>query len=688
MCTGLWARLVLTWAVALAAVAFAAAASEPAVASDQAGAVIRDIKVTGNNRIEPETVKPHLKLAKGDRYDTHKADESLKSLYATGLFKDVNINLRGSTLVVSVTENPLIARVAFEGNKDIKPELLTKVVQTKTNGTYSRAKVEADVQRILDLYRRQGYYTVQVDPKMIEKDHGRVDVVFEIKEGPETKVMAINFIGNASFSDAELRGVISTSQSGLLDFLKPTAFYDPDRLNYDRELLRRFYVKNGFADMRVVSAIADTDRDGKGFFVTFTVNEGPRYTFGALDLDVTVRELNAEAFRLKVLGQPGDIYNSELIDKTVEALTATAAEKGQPFAQVRGKIDRDPIRRTISVVYVIEQGVRVYIDRINIVGNTVTLDPVIRREFRIAEGDPYSRVMVEAARQRLLKLGYFKDVKVTKEPGPSPDRVNLTVTVQEQQTGELSFAAGYSTTQGIIGEVNYTERNLMGTGQYLTVKLSGSMSGDGAFTVSWMEPHFLDSNFSLGADAFVKNSDYTASSGYVVAGYEDFRVGGSLRLGTALTDSLSVSTNYTLMWEDVYNLDPTASLAVKQIAGTAIVSSVGYSLIFDTRNNKKKPTLRVLFQRHPGSCRRGRRCRLHPLPGRRPGVLPTYRRHHACRPRHGRHHRGLEWPKCPCRGRLLSGRRNDPRFRAGRAWSARCRDRGRAWRHNLLLGHI
>ncbi|MGP0039951.1 MAG: outer membrane protein assembly factor BamA, partial [Rhodomicrobium sp.] len=388
----------------------------------------------------------------------------------------------------------------------------------------------------------------------------------------------------------------STSETGLLDFLKSGTVYDPDRINMDRDLLRRFYLKNGFADMRVLSVAADTDKDGKGFFVTFSIEEGPRYTFGAIELQVKLSALNAGSLKAKITAQPGDIYNAELADKTVEALTLAAAQMGEPFAQVRPRVDRDPVRRTISVTYVIEEGARVFIDRIGIVGNSRTLDAVVRREFRIAEGDAYSKVLVEAGRQRLIKLRYFKEVKITKEPGRSPDRVNLTIAVQEDQTGQFAFSGGYSTTQGVIGDISYTERNLMGTGQYLEVKLSGSFAGDGAFTVGWTEPHFLDTDLAFGIDLFVKNNNYTEAAGYTVAGYEDFRVGGDVRLSTMLTDNLTVSTNYTLMWENVYNADANASLAVKQIEGPAVISSVGYAVIYDTRDNKKKPTSGIYFK--------------------------------------------------------------------------------------------
>lgn len=557
--------------------------------------VIRDIQITGNKRVEAETVKSYLTFSVNQPYDSQKVDESIKALFATSIFQDVHIRLSGSAVVVAVVENPIAGRVAFEGNKEISTDTLSKEVRLKTGYVYTKARIQSDVQRILDLYRHQGFYAAQVDPKTIQLDNLRSDLVFEIREGNKAKVTGINFTGNVSFSDSELRSVIITTESSFLDFLKPTSIYDSDQLNLDRELLRRHYIKNGFADMRVISAIVDADSEGKGFFFTFTLDEGPRYTFGNLDVEITFRSMGADALHSLILGAPGDIYNAEYIEKTVEALTVAVAEKGFPFAQVRPRLERDPIRRTISVAYVVEQGPNVYIDRIDIAGNHQTNDNVIRREFRIAEGDACNKVMIDKAKKRLMNLGFFKDVKITEVPSKAPGRVALTVAVEEQQTGEMSFAAGYSSNEGVIGEVSYTERNLMGTGQYLQVKLAGSFVS-GSALISWTEPRFLDRNMSFGIDAFVRNTDYTAATGYTVAGYQDFRAGGTLRLGLPISDTFSVTTNYTLMMDNVYNLDPNASLAVKQIAGTALISSVGYSLIYDTRNNRKKPTRGFYFQ--------------------------------------------------------------------------------------------
>ncbi len=584
----------LTILVAVTMVTITVAAVQSTEAFAESGAVIREIRVEGNSRIEAETVRSYLTFTAGQRYDSFKADESLRALFGTGLFQDVRINPRGNAVVVSVVENPIINRVAFEGNTEVKSDTLNQEVQLKPRAIYSRAKVQSDVQRVLDVYRRQGFYATQVDAQIIQLDHNRIDLVFEIREGPETKVAGINFIGNQAFSDSELRGVITTTESSILDFLKPTSVYDPDRFNLDRELLRRYYLKNGYADMRVVSAVADVDREGKGFFLTFTVDEGPRYNFGRVNVESSLASFDAESAAGRLKTQQGDIYNAELIEKTVEALTVSVAQQGYAFGQVRPRIDRDPVSHTISVTYVVEQGPRVYIERINVVGNYRTEDYVIRREFRVAEGDAYNRVMVDQARLRLLALGFFKDVKVHKEQGSAPDRVILTVVVEEQSTGELSFAAGYSSAEGVIGEISYSERNLMGTGQYLQVKLSGSLvSGSG--DISWTEPRFLDRNISFGADVFARNTDYTSSSGYTSAGYADFKAGGSLRLGFALLDSLWLNTSYTAMSDEVYDVDPNASLSVKQIEGTSIISSVGYSLIYDTRNNRKNPSRGFYF---------------------------------------------------------------------------------------------
>ncbi len=549
----------------------------------QSGGVIRQIRVIGNKRIAPETVKSYLRFNEGSRYSAQKADQGLKALVATGLFENVDISRSGGVVTVTVVENPVINQVVFEGNKDIKSATLAAEVQLKPRSVFSRARTQSDVRRILDVYRRSGYYAVKVDAQIIQLDNDRVNLIFVIQEGPETKVQSITFIGNKAFSDSQLRSVITTTESNFLSFLKSTDVYDADRLNLDRELLRRYYLKNGYADARVISAVANLDREGKGFFITFTVDEGEMYRFGSVNVESTLASVDPGALKSEVLTESGDIYNAAKVDKTTEKLTVAVAEQGYAFGQVRPRIERDPIGRMIGVVYVIEQGPRVYIERINVVGNGRTRDYVIRRELRLAEGDAYNRLLVDQARRRLQGLGFFKSVKVSRETGSSPDRVILTFVVEEQPTGEMSLAGGYSSAEGPIAEISYTERNLMGKGQFLRVKVSGSFES-GQIDLSFTEPRFLDKNISAGFDLFHKEVDYSDQSGY-----KDRKTGGSLRIGFALTDNVWFQPNYTFVRDEVFDVDATASQAIQDIEGISNISSVGYSISFDTRNNRRSP---------------------------------------------------------------------------------------------------
>ncbi len=555
--------------------------------SAHAQGVIQTINVEGNRRVEPETVRSYLTFTAGDVYDPAKIDELLKALFATGLFQDVRIRREGAKVIIVVVENPIVARVAFEGNREVEDDTLASEVQLKARAVYTRARVQADVQRILDVYRHQGYYAAAVNPQIIKLDNNRIDVVFEINEGPTTKIRAINFIGNEAFSDSQLRFVISTTQTNLLSFLKNTNVYDPDRLSLDRELLRQFYLKNGYADARIVSATADLDSDGRGFFITFTISEGARYRFGNIDVESALPSLNVDALRGAILTRRGRVYNAERVEKTVEALTIEVSQQGYAFGQVRPRFERDEATHTMGIVYVIEEGPRIYIERINIVGNFRTEDKVIRREFRLAEGDAYNRLLVEAARKRLRALGFFKTVDIDTDPGSAPDRVILTVKVQEQPTGELSFGAGYSTSEGVIGDISVTERNLMGKGQYVRLGFSGSLSR-AQVDFSFTEPRFLDRNLAAGFDAFYKTVDFQD-----VASFSETDAGGDVRLGFPIAYNTQLGLRYKFENEDIFNVNNNASLAIKQAAGSVNVSSVGYTLAYDTRNLPQAPTTGV-----------------------------------------------------------------------------------------------
>jgi outer membrane protein insertion porin family len=549
------------------------------------GSVIREIRVDGNRRVEPETVRSYLRFNAGDPYDAGKVDQSIKALFATGLFSDVRIDREGSGVVISVVENPVINKVAFEGNREVDKDTLQNEVQLKQRSVYTRARVQADVQRILDVYRRQGRFAASVEPKIIELDNNRVNLVFEINEGEATKVKAINFIGNKAFSDSQLRDIITTSQSGLFDFLKGTNIYDPDRLALDKELLRQYYMKNGYADVRIVSAGAELDRDGSGFFITFVIDEGEVFNFGAIDIESSLAPIDPKSLRGELLTTAGSLYNQSQMDKSVERLTLVVSEQGYAFARVRPRAARDPSGRPIiNVTYLIDEGPRVYIERINIMGNLRTRDYVVRREFRLAEGDAYNPLMVDRAKKRLQSLGYFKTVEIKRRPGSAPDRVILDVQLEEQSTGELSFGAGYSTSEGVIGDVSLTERNLMGRGQFLRLRLAGSFERM-QIDLSFTEPRFLDRNLAVGFDLFHKVAINSTTQPF-----DSRSTGGSIRAGFPLAENLWLVNSYSLVNNAIDNVQTGASQAIVEAAGEYWTSSWGSSLTYDTRNHPKDPT--------------------------------------------------------------------------------------------------
>ena len=560
--------------------------------------VVSEIQVIGNRRVEPETVRSYLKFTTGDVYDAGRVDQSLRALFATGLFADVEIFRDGNVVRVRVEENPVINQVAFEGNSEVDTNTLQAEVQLKPRSIYTRARVQADVQRILDVYSRQGRYAANVEPKIIELEQNRVNLVFEITEGSATKVKSINFIGNRAFSDAQLRDIISTTQAGWFDFLSGTSIYDPDRMNLDRELLRQYYLKNGYADARVISANAELDRDGSGFFLTFTIEEGELYHFGNIVIDSSLTGLDAASLSGDLLTYSGDVYNGSLLDKTVERLTLAVAERGFAFARVRPRATPDMYARTIAINYVIDEGPRVYIERINISGNERTKDYVIRREFRLAEGDAFNPLMVDRAEKRLKALGFFKAVEVKRRPGSAPDRVVLDVQVTEQSTGELSFGAGYSTAEGVIGDVSISERNLLGNGQFIRLRVGGSIER-AQVDLSFTEPRFLDRNLSAGFDLYHKELDQRDQSGF-----RSRKSGGQVRLGFPLSEDLWMQTSYSLSRDQIFDVEDDASLAIKDACGDTVLatnrancgdgtywtSSAGTMITYDKRNHPNNPT--------------------------------------------------------------------------------------------------
>src|ERR1700688_1760019 len=483
----------------------AAYAAPPA----EAGASVNSIVVQGNRRVDAERVRAYFKAGPGERLDAAKIDAALKALYASGLFDDVHITQSGGHVIVTVVESPVINRLAFEGNHRMKDEQLQEEIQSKARDSLSRPRVQADTQRIVEVYHRNGRFDVTVVPQIIERPNNRVDLVFVVNEGEKTGVKEINFVGNKSYSAYRLKEVIKTAQSNFLSFLQTPDVYDPDRMEADRDLIRRYYLKHGFADVQVVSAVAEYDPAKKGFIITFTIEEGPLYHFGAVDVQSNVRAVDSQSLRSIMRMRQGDTYNGEAIEKTVEDLTIQVARRGYPFATIRPRGDRNPQTRTINVAFVVDEGTRAYIERINIRGNIRTRDYVVRREFDIAEGDPYNRALVDRAERRLKNLNFFKTVKITNEPGSAPDRVVLNVDVEEQSTGEFSIAGGYSTSDGFIAEASVADRNLMGRGQYAKASVTYGQYTRGV-DLSFVEPYLLGYRMAGGIDLFWKENQATS----------------------------------------------------------------------------------------------------------------------------------------------------------------------------------
>jgi len=584
--------LIFRWAVlAVAAIlTFGTAAHAQRGPAAAAGGTITGVQIQGNVRAEPETIRSYLQLKEGQPFDAAAADRSLKALFGTGLFSDVVIEMQGSTLVVKVTENPIINRVAFEGNRKIEDDKLRDEVQSKPRQVFTRARVQADVERILTIYRRSGRYNASVEPKVIKLDQGRVDLVFEINEGDVTGVQRISFVGNEAFGDGTLRGKIRTSESAWYRFLSSDDRYDPDRLNLDRELLRKFYLSEGYADFRVVSAVAELAPNREGFFITFTISEGERYKFGKVEVSTRFQGLDVDVLQSYLTMSEGEWYDADEVEKTVTALQDIVGSLGYAFVEVRPNIRRNKDNLTVDVTFDIQEGPRVYVERINISGNTRTLDKVIRREFRLAEGDAFSTAKVRRSQQRLKNLGFFEKVDISAQPGSAPDKTNLEVQVVEQSTGDISFGAGYSTTSGVLGDVSIKERNLLGKGQELRLGVSiGTLST--LIDLSFTEPYFMDRPMAAGFDIFRTSNDRQQ-----VASYSDRSVGFALRAGWAYTEHLRQNVRYTLRQTDIYNVQPWASTIVQLNAGTSVVSEVSETLSWDTRDTRLNTTKGFLLR--------------------------------------------------------------------------------------------
>jgi len=549
------------------------------------------ITVIGNRHVGADMVRSFFHAAPGGKLDAQATDDAIKRLYATGLFSNVKISRLGDRILVVVVENPTIGRLAVEGNRKLKDEDLKKDLQSKPGGPLSRAYIQSDVVRMTDVYKQHGYFNVQIVPKTIEPKNGgnntSVDLVFEVKEGEKLAVRHVVFTGKRVFSETELRGVIKTGVTNVVSFLLNNDAYDADKIENDRDLLRQFYRDHGYADVRVSSA-GSYDAATKSVVVTFTLDEGPQYRFGKVGLDSNLKTVDTGALRPALRTQSGDTYNADAVDKTVEDLAIQLAKNGEPFANVVPHTERKPGRQLIDLVYAVQGGKRLYIERIDIHGNNKTRDEVIRREFDFGEGDAYNRVLVDRGERHLKALGYFKTVKIGVDQGSAPDRVVLNVAVEEQQTGNFFVSGGYSMSDGWLGSVSVSDTNFLGTGDIAKASVIYGQYARG-FDVSFTDPWFLNQRLSAGVDLFGKQTFANTNQAFNTERY-----GGKVVLGTPINENLAVSTNYSL-YKQGLSLDPsigTASLPIQQAAqaGSYWVSSIGNGVTYSTLDNARNPT--------------------------------------------------------------------------------------------------
>lgn len=560
-------------------------------------AVVSRVEVSGNQRVDADTIRNYVTIKPGRPFSSADIDEAVKALFGTGLFSDVQINQVGSTLVIKVAEYQVVNQVLFQGNKKLKDNALAAAVQLKPRGTFSQQALDADVEAVKAAYRRIGRDDAAVTTQIMDLGDNRVNVIFNINEGGRTQIAAINFVGNSAYSSRRLSDVISTKRSSILSFVLRDDVYDEDKLRADQELLRRFYYNHGYADFQVISAVGELDETTNKYTVTITVQEGERYTFGDISVESTIPEVDAASLQSVVETHKGDVYNAENVEDTIIALTERVAGSGYPFAQVTPRGDRNFENHTISVVYTIDQGTKAYVERIEIRGNDRTRDYVIRREFDVSEGDAFNQVLIQRAKRRLEALNFFEKVEVSTVPGSEPDQVVLVVDVVEKSTGEFSIGAGYSSggdTEGPTIEGSISERNFLGRGQFIKLSAGGGKrSRDYSF--SFTEPYFLGRRIAAGFDVFNRTRERSD--------YKSETLGATVRFGLPITDNISTQLAYNISREK-YELDEDCETngnydPLKCNISTAILdgieqspwlkSSVSLGLGYNTIDDMKNP---------------------------------------------------------------------------------------------------
>jgi outer membrane protein insertion porin family len=599
--TGLSAPL-MAQTTGTAAPAPAAPAAPVSAAVAPVAETITQINVIGSQRIEPDTVRSYIKPRPGDPYTAEVGDQIIKDLFATELFADVTVRQAGGVVTIEIRENPVVNRIIFEGNKRLKEDKILKEIRLAPRQIFTRSKVRADVARIIELYRRQGRYAATVDPQMVTLDQNRVDIVYAIVEGAKSRVQQINIIGNEKYDDDQLRGEMATKQSRLTSFFSSNTSFDPDRLAYDQQKLRQFYLTQGYADFRVISAIAELTPDKRDFIITYVVEEGDRYKYGDVKVESDLRDFKPEFAQTIIPMKKGDFYNAKQVEDTVNGLNETAGLLGYAFAEADPQFERDAEKKEMNLTFRVAETPRVYVERLNINGNTITQDKVVRREFRLQEGDPFNSFQVKRSKDRIQSLGYFQEkFEIDQKPGSTPDRVILEANLEEKPTGSLSLSAGFSSLERFIVNASIEQNNFRGLGQTLSASVNYSQFSK-SIELGFAEPYLFDRNIALGGNIFRR--DY--SSFNFVNGnernttYSQVSTGFQLRLGIPLTEFAQLQTRYSLSVDDVTlgNEFFTNGVCDQLLAGrflcdaigTRTTSSIGYSLVYSTLDNGLRPT--------------------------------------------------------------------------------------------------
>jgi len=574
----------------------------PAPEAAPAATTIQTITVVGNQRLEAQTILSYLRLRVGQRYDRTILDQALKDLAATELFKDFQITDNNGALTIEVTENPVINRVILEGNKRLKEDKIRPEIKLAPRQIFTRSKVRADVARIIELYKRQGRFAATVEPKMVSLDQNRVDVVFEINEGPKSKVRQISIIGNEKFSDGDLKDEMATKESGLLTILSSNTSYDPDRLAYDQQKLRLFYLQNGYADFRVISAVAELTSNKQDFIITYVVEEGERYKFGDVDVKSELRDFQPEMLKTLLPMKKDDWYDAKLVEDTVESLSETAGLFGYAFADINPEFRRDPETRTMQITFNVAESPRTYVERIDVNGNTLTHDKVVRREFRLNEGDAFNSFGIKRTENRINSLGYFQEnLEIERKEGSAPDRIILETNVEEKPTGELSLSAGFSSIENFLLQASIRQRNFRGLGQQLQASVNYS-SYSKSVELGFTEPYLFDRNISVGGSIYRRDlNSFNFINNDRQTTFQQVTTGFQLNAGVPLTEFMSFFGRYSLNYDDVTldrsiyffgdQCDPlVAGRYLCDAIGKRTTSLLGYTLAYDDRDNRIRPT--------------------------------------------------------------------------------------------------